>query len=690
MSSALIASVLSYAAQGRSVFPLHTIKAGMCSCGKPDCDSPGKHPRTAHGLSDATTDETQLREWWTKWPDANVGIRTGGGLVVLDVDRRHDGHGTLSRFPALPPTSRVKTGNGWHHYFFCDGEVPNSTGTETTGLGPGLDVRGDGGYVVAPPSLHHSGAVYGWDDGSLADGFAEVPPWVVNPPSHNGEAHDHVDMAAVLEGVDDGHRDRELFRAACKMRRADIPLETATELIVEAAARCNPPFPAALALQKVNSAYGRYQPEPDDPVVGGVLADVLGHDSVGVVVMTAMGPAEFIFTDLEKVGRPLEGHLALRLLVPGQEIEYRTNISLSSQSNRDSIRREIEAFFGGEKTRVWTKALAQATAEGTRLFFSQTRSMAADPTAHDSAHLSFIVDTLVPDDGITILFGPSEGSKTYHLMSLGLAIARGAPWCGRPTIQRNVLYVDYETGQKTWHYRLGRLQLGLDGSRHEEPGLRYYPANGIPYVDLVESIRVEIATHHIGIILMDHAAVACGGKPEDASSAANYERAQGRLGIPNIVLAHITGEGERDPAQVLRPFGSVFWKGSARRRWFMHPDPDSPHDTRRTGWYSRKASDGARPDDFGTTIRFMPPDPDGPVVIAPGGLSQSVVLTALRGKAWAAWSVLERALSYEDWSKAAGMTQASLRQLVTRNPQMFVTRGESFEKKLVARRETLL
>jgi hypothetical protein len=81
-------AALAYARDGLHVFPLHnTDVAGACSCGRTDCHSAGKHPRTGHGHRDASTDPQQIRRWWSMWPDANVAIATGeSGLVVIDVD----------------------------------------------------------------------------------------------------------------------------------------------------------------------------------------------------------------------------------------------------------------------------------------------------------------------------------------------------------------------------------------------------------------------------------------------------------------------------------------------------------------------------------------------------------------------------------------------------------------------------
>jgi Bifunctional DNA primase/polymerase, N-terminal len=147
--------------------------------------SPGKHPLGAlvpRGLEQATTDPTVIDAWWSAHPAANVGVRTGSrsGLVVLDVDGEAGAASLRSlvarhgRFAAV----WVRTGSGgWHAYFSRpEHEVRNSTGR----LGPGLDVRGDGGYVVAPPSLHASGRRYRWAP-AIPRRLPPMPAWMWQP-----------------------------------------------------------------------------------------------------------------------------------------------------------------------------------------------------------------------------------------------------------------------------------------------------------------------------------------------------------------------------------------------------------------------------------------------------------------------------------------------------------------------------
>ena len=167
--SAKGAVALEYAAQGFAVFPVFEMgPGGACACGRPDCSSPGKHPRVSRGLKEASKDPEVVRSWWTQWPEANIGIATGSpsGIFVMDVDIKNNGHHELARLieehGAIPDTRICQTGGGGFHVYFRlppGQRIPNSAGK----IAPGIDVRGDGGYVVAPPSNHYSGGCYEWN-----------------------------------------------------------------------------------------------------------------------------------------------------------------------------------------------------------------------------------------------------------------------------------------------------------------------------------------------------------------------------------------------------------------------------------------------------------------------------------------------------------------------------------------------
>ncbi len=172
---------LGYARRGWRVLPLWRPAGKRCTCRKKaTCDRPGKHPRTRNGCKSATTDPAQIRAW--KWETANIAIATGppSGLLVLDIDPRNAGDKTLAelqrqlgKLPAGPAV--ITGGNGWHRYFAYPGCVKIGCPT----LGPGVEVKGAGGYVVAPPSLHVSGRRYRWQCPPETVAVPALPPpWI--------------------------------------------------------------------------------------------------------------------------------------------------------------------------------------------------------------------------------------------------------------------------------------------------------------------------------------------------------------------------------------------------------------------------------------------------------------------------------------------------------------------------------
>jgi hypothetical protein len=160
---AILRAALDYAVRGWMVFPL-----------KPRA----KEPATGSGFYDATTNPAKLKRWFACGYQHNIGIRTGvlSGVFILDIDGAR-GDASLRDFEAkhgaLPATLISATGKGRHFWFRAECEIPCSTGK----IAPGLDVRADGGYVVAPPSIHPSGAIYRWANDLPP---APAPAWLIH------------------------------------------------------------------------------------------------------------------------------------------------------------------------------------------------------------------------------------------------------------------------------------------------------------------------------------------------------------------------------------------------------------------------------------------------------------------------------------------------------------------------------
>jgi replicative DNA helicase len=207
------------------VFPIHYPAKYGCSCEK-NCKSNGKTPAIDHGFKDATTDEATIRQWFSKL-NINIGIPTGKKtFYVLDIDVANGkkGEESLSQleneFSKLPDTMTAFTGGGGRHLcFLYSGDEELKCGSNIL---PGIDFRGDGGYIVVEPSMHESGNIYEWE--SYEDVWhryiEEMPEWLVNlvskkPKETKTQKKKH---AATDSSIKVGNRNETLFKLGCTLR----------------------------------------------------------------------------------------------------------------------------------------------------------------------------------------------------------------------------------------------------------------------------------------------------------------------------------------------------------------------------------------------------------------------------------------------------------------------------------------
>ena len=237
---------LHYAARGWPVFPLA-----------------GKVPaipreRGGRGCHDATLDLTRIEEWWREYPDANIGIATGrrSGLLVVDVDPRHNAKWLDSLHALeLPPTFTVKTwSGGWHLYFRFSGDERISIGTD---LLPGIDWRGNGGYVVGAGSTVNGTS---YEIGKNLP-IAQAPDSLLerilakrNRPRPAPDANGHMVIA-------NGQRNATLFALACLLRRFGLEYNAIYEsLRATNADHCDPPMEDG-ELRQIAASAMRYAPK---------------------------------------------------------------------------------------------------------------------------------------------------------------------------------------------------------------------------------------------------------------------------------------------------------------------------------------------------------------------------------------------------------------------------------------------
>jgi hypothetical protein len=247
LHSVIREAALEYAARGWSVVPI---------------ERHGKRPLIPwleFQSRVATPDE--IGRWFRSWPDANIGIVTGllSGLVVLDIDPRHGGTDSLSRIEGehgpLPSTIEAVTGGGGRHlYFVHPGGAPIAN---RVGLRPGIDLRGDGGCVVAPPSVHARGTRYAWTPARAPHraSAAPLPGWVAREPAHGRTGRPTAYWRRLVrEGITEGERNATLASLTGHLLWHGVDREVALELMLAwNRARCRPPIDSAEVARVVDS-----------------------------------------------------------------------------------------------------------------------------------------------------------------------------------------------------------------------------------------------------------------------------------------------------------------------------------------------------------------------------------------------------------------------------------------------------
>lgn len=346
---------LDYARRGFAVFPL-----------KPH----DKAPITVNGVNAATTDEAQIETWWRKTPNANIGIATGqisGGICVIDMDIDEEsgknGIRTLKdwqdRYGVIPPSATVRTGRGGLHYYFrAQKEVRNRVNL----LG-GVDIRGDGGYVVAPPSVHSNGNKYEWAVPIEERGIVDIDNNIEYLLFHEDSLSKPSYIAPDI--IPQGERNGSMFKFACMLQAkgvSDAAIYSAA--MDENMAKCKPPLTEKEINLIVKSVF-RY--EKGKPIYvsndgksasQGEREPVFSVDKKGLIRKTWDNMREAIEYDPELYGKIRYNELANSIFVYG-ELPWEKKETYRAWKNSDdaSLKSYLEKRYGFNSTEKIMDAL---------------------------------------------------------------------------------------------------------------------------------------------------------------------------------------------------------------------------------------------------------------------------------------------------------------------------------------------
>lgn len=302
----MVEAVTEYMDRGWKIFPVN-----------------GKVPVTEHGLKDATSEHRMIPVWWEAHPGRGIGLATGqvSGVWVLDLDG-DEGKESFRELQKdqdrLPKTVSAKTGKGFHLYYRMPSgrDVRNSASK----VGPGIDVRGTGGYVVVPPSPHPSGSRYEWvarrspDDVQVAD----APTWLLNLVLERTRRSSPV-AEPVEATIAEGGRNQTLTSLGGTMRRRGMARDAIlAALRAENEAKCSPPLDDE-EVEQIADSVSRYEPaeprsnghrhqqDPRDPEQPRVELELVGVDVLARIGEEKLQEVDAVATPWPKWNRACRG-----------------------------------------------------------------------------------------------------------------------------------------------------------------------------------------------------------------------------------------------------------------------------------------------------------------------------------------------------------------------------------------------
>lgn len=515
---------------GYPVFPVFGVGRAACLCGRPACENQGKHPMVEWREA-ASASASNIEATWKRSPEANIGLPCGveTGLVALDVD--HDsGRAALAEYErkhgALPDTVRALTGGGNDHYLFehPGGYIkttvgrPAMDGQGARGLGfVGLDSRADGGYIVAPSSLHVSGRRYRWYPGRELGAYplAPLPQWIADllRPSEPAERSAGNYMPPRLVSID------PYLRAAVECECTNV----------------------------VRTAKGGRNDQLNVSAFNlGLL--VAGGELAGEVVRQSMLSA------------------ALSAGLGEREARNTIESALAGARKKDPRRvpalplRRPSAAVGGEPAAgsAGSAETSFATRGGIEVIGASEIFAPLPPTR-------WVVKDLQIGPGRPAMFvGFGGDGKTFAAQALGLAKASGMDIWGRfATTPGIVLHLDYEQGRHGTSKRYQRLARGHGITAEQTAGRLFVGVLPRVYLDDRDAADRFVARFEgVDLVIID---ALRGAAPESDENDSSIRKtldlltyASEQTGTTCIMLHH-SAKGERDDKRMMgRGSGAIF------------------------------------------------------------------------------------------------------------------------------------
>lgn len=636
-------AALAYAKRGWRVFP---IRKGL------------KTPATKNGFKDATTEAGQLTSWWSEGIDYNVGIATGkdSGITVIDLDGPHTRDVLKAHGLKVPDTYKVRTPNGYHIYLAYDPSIRQTAG----GLKAGdecdcqrdgapkkcaIDVRNDGGYVVAPPSKRDDGGEYKvFKDLPLASWpqiAAELAKPVRNPVTASEKTPGWV-SDLLTNGARFGNRNNEAARLAGYFHDLGMPRDVILATMRPFAQKCDPVFDDA-ELASVIASVTRYSRRKVIAYQGDVLPAPQVDESVSGK-LKFMWPEQGIFVEADRIKERTDGvHCWLRISETSMgEIYGPISQNVLQPTFTDRLAKSLvgrhEANWESILQHVRSEVVDSLETNGELVNMTTYQPQSPTPWA-----MYPFVRKLQPN----LFFADGGSTKTTGAIATTMSLASGTRIIPGTDVKErgNVLYLDWETDKDEFATVRDAL-LKAHPVTLPDDSIQYRRMTG-PIESQIDRLMRDVVAYEIKNVVVDSLVKAIGDDVQGPEAARVFFQCLAALETSALILTHISNEMvRRTSATDIRPYGSVFWWDYCRNNWFIKKVQEHESPRLKVGFFHSKLNRGRllRPlgyelefeeDSEGTTtfIKYHPSDVREDEILSQGASLKDRVRYELRSGA---------------------------------------------------------
>ena len=608
--------------------------------------------------------EETMDMWWDKNPSGNIAIVTGkiSGLTVIDVDGEL-GQESLKKFKInLPPTKINKTPKGWHYIYEYNEEYPQGVG-----ILPGIDIRNNGGYIIAPPS-EINGLFY---EEVVNTAPAKLPPVETIFNGHSPKKEQQAPNPQWVEellknGSGEGRRNQDATRLAGHYRTKNLGSLETFEILKMFADRCVPKMDHNELWNTIQSIF-RYAGNIENAKITEAPEIVERGDAL--IYSWQQYGLVITLDQIIREKNDLMCEMEIEMEYPGSRtLRYGpTRFNLLAPNTKKSHVNTLNSLFRfdwDEVLNIISRLTILRNREGKP--FEQLNSDI------DEIPPQWLFKPFALENETTILFGDGSMGKSLLSLAVMASIHTGHNVLGiTPFKVLKGLYLDWEASAISHKKRLKELSKG-HGIDIKKLDIAYQECSS-PLAEMASQLAKRISDENIGFVIVDSVAGACGGEPEKAENVIKMFNSIRKLKTTTLLIAHVTKSNDTTK----KAFGSTFWHNLARSTVEIKRQQSYGEDIIHIGLFHRKNNYGRLEHplgfriDFGNEkVMFEYQDPYQMEEIHQEMPTKDRIMAAL----------YEGDLTYQEIADATGLKPGTVKATVKRHPQAFATTGGGLGK----------